>query len=557
MNRASGLSAVFGLVLMALAWQVSGHFRPWTAFQQQWLAALGAALIVLAAALGSRRWAWPRPALLMVALAIVPLVQGLTGQIAYRSDWSLAVMYVLAFALSIAAAHQLAGEERERWPDNLMWVILIGAGVSAALALAQWLRVELPHVSVEPLPPGERVFANLGQANHLATLQCLGIVATLYFFERRTLGRTAAAVLTVFMAWALVLTQSRVGWVVAGVIALWWWSHRPRLRLSGRAVAAGVIAYTLGTLIWPPLNRALFLAASFTGLEQRVTAGTRPANWLALLEASLREPWLGWGWTQVSKAQLTIGTERIVTNEVIHNAHNVLIDLIVWMGWPAAMLVGWIAVRWLYVQVRHCQDPRHWAFLLAIAAIVIHALTEYPLDYTYFLFPLGLLVGTAHQWGPAAPSWSTGRSPVLAAWMAGVAMLFWIGVEYLQVEDAARNVRMAMAGVGIDKVRHVPPPGVKLLDAPREYHRFWNTPAARGMSAEQLDWMRTVAYRNHFPPVLLRYALAAGLKGRPAEARRMLLAICHLNAEARCREARESWRAAQVQYPELASIPPP
>lgn len=554
MIRAHGLVVVLGLVAIVIAWQVSGHFRPWTSFQQQWVAALGAALIVLAALLRHSRSVWPRPALLMVVLAAVPLAQGVLGQVVYLSDWLLGVLYLLAFALCIVAAHQHAADEPERWPDNLMWVFLAGAATSAALALMQWLRVDLPHISVEPLPWGERVFANLGQSNHLATVQCLGIAATLYFFERRALAVLTAALLVGLMAWALVLTQSRVGWVFGFLIAAAWWASRRSLRLRGAAVAIGLLVYVGATLIWPRVNEALLLAEPFTGLEQRVTAGTRPANWLALIEASLRKPWLGWGWTQVSSAQLAIGVERRITHEVIQNAHNVVLDLVVWMGWPAAILITLLALRWLFRQVRCCSDTRHWAFLLAIAAIGIHALTEYPLDYTYFLFPLGLLIGTAHRMGPPASELAVRRGPIVAVWAACVGMLFWIAVEYLQVESAARNVRLAMAGVGVDKVPHVPAPDVKLLDALREYHRFWNVPAVSGMTNEQLDWMRKVANRNPYPPVLFRYALAAGLNGRPDDAALMLNAICNMNIEARCREARESWQMAVGKWPELARI---
>jgi O-antigen ligase len=554
MHGIKGLMAVLGLVTLAAAWQVPGHFRPWTSFQQQWVAAFGASWIVLAAIVQRRRWEWPGPTLAMLVLAAVPLIQGLSGQIVFVSDWALSALYVLAFAVCIAAGANLIRDEPQRWPDSLMMSLLAGAAISAALALAQWLRIEVPLVSVDYLPPGERVFANLSQPNHLATLLCLGLSASLYLFERRLLGPLAVAVLCVFMGWALVMTQSRTGWVFAGVLVLWWWARRRQLRLRGWHVLAGIASFVAGTSGWHQINDALMLTAPSAGLDERLSSGTRPANWVALIEAALRKPLLGWGWTQVSMAQLAIGTERPVTHEILHNAHNTALDLVVWMGIPATALVLYLVLGWFVGQIRACRDGCRWSYMLSIAAIGIHSLTEYPLDYTYFLLPLGFLVGTAHRWGEVSRVSATARAPVFAVWLVGMGMLFWIAVEYMQVEEAARRVRMVMAGVGVDKVPFVAPPDVKLLDAPREYHKYWNTRATRGMSAEQLDWMKSVAQRNPYPPALLRYALASGLNGRNEEAARMLRAICNLQPPPRCVEARDSWREAVLQYPELSTV---
>lgn len=553
MDRGRHTLIVLGLVAMALAWQVPAHYKPWTTFQQQWLAALGAALIALGAILGGRSWYWPRPALVVAATALVPVAQGLAGQVVFLSDWLLAALYLMGFAQCVAAGHQLADHERERWLDSLMWALLAGAAASAAIGIAQWLQVGLPYVPIEPLEPGARVFANLRQPNHLATLQCIGLCAALYHYERRTITGPTAALLVAVMAWTLVMTQSRVGWVFAVVLAAWWWARRVGLRLSARAVVVGLLAFVCCTALWPALNDLLF-AGSVTGIDERTSGGTRPANWLAFIEASQIKPWLGWGWTQVSLAQMAIAVERPITPEVLHNTHNVFLDLVIWAGWPAAVVLSGLALWWLGRQVKACRSQDSWATLLAIAAITIHALTEFPLDFTYFLFPLGLLVGTLHGRGPPAPPPTGGRWPALAAWLVSVGMLFWIAVEYLEVETSARNVRLLMAGVGVDTVPHVPPPHVRLLDAPREYHRLLNTPARPDMTAEQLDWMRSVTLRNHFPPALLRYALAAGLNGRPDESARMLSAICHINPPARCLEGRDAWHAAVQRWPKLAEV---
>ena len=77
-----------GLLALCLAFLLPGHYPPWVSFQQQWLAALGVALIgasvVLAAMKGGGRIRWSAAAGLTLVVAIVPWVQWAAGQIPRR-----------------------------------------------------------------------------------------------------------------------------------------------------------------------------------------------------------------------------------------------------------------------------------------------------------------------------------------------------------------------------------------------------------------------------------------------------------------------------------------
>ena len=74
------------------------------------------------------------------------------------------------------------------------------------------------------------------------------------------------------------------------------------------------------------------------------------------------------------------------------------------------------------------------------------------------------------------------------------------------------------------------------------------------MTPEQLDWMRKVSLRFGYPPVLFRYALAAGLNGQPDVATATLARICRIHERQRCLEAKEGWSTLQTKYPVLAGI---
>jgi hypothetical protein len=231
--------------------------------------------------------------------------------------------------------------------------------------------------------------------------------------------------------------------------------------------------------------------------------------------------------------------------------------LALWMGLPLALLLSVSVTFWFARQIRDCRDGSRWAILVCIGAVLIHAMLEYPLDYAYFLLPLGLLMGSLAGLGPRRSTWSVPRT-MFALPLAGmVAMLLWVGDECMKVEDSARHLRLFMMGIGEDRALIIPPPDVRLLDAPREYHRFWQTTARPGMTVAELDWMRDVSQRNAFPPAMLRYSLAAGLNGRPQEASDTLARICALYGPGLCEEGRRSWSQLQEQFATLRSIPLP
>ena len=69
--------------------------------------------------------------------------------------------------------------------------------------------------------------------------------------------------------------------------------------------------------------------------------------------------------------------------------------------------------------------------------------------------------------------------------------------------------------------------------------------------------VRAISKRFTPPAVMLRYALAMGLNGEPAESTRSLRLLCQIWPEKNCTEGREAWVKLSAQFPQLHAVPFP
>lgn len=546
-----------GTLLMGAGWLAPGHYVPWSSFQQQAVFAAGV-LVVGVAALRDRSGpvAVPRAAVGFGLLALVPLLQHAAGLVVYRSDAILPAAYLTAVALAAIVAFRLTTIAPMAFVERL-FAMLIAAGVaSTAIALWQWLKLP-DSVWVVQMPPGGRPFANVAQPNHLATLCAMAVMGTAYLFESRRIGGVTASSLLLVLGWAQVMTQSRTAWLFLALLLVWYAVKRRRLELRTPlpAVIGALLFFVVGVSCWSPLNDMLLLSSP-TSVGERMAAGLRPLHWQTLWDAALRAPWFGYGWNQVVIAQQAAALDHAASGEWLQQSHNHALDLLIYNGLPLGALVIAGIAWWLIRHLRECRTLEQWTLLGALGAMLIHAAVEFPFDYLYFALSAGLVVGSLSALTPepstrriSVPAWSFALLLMLAG-----GMLSWVTWEYLRVESGARQLRFVSMRIGLDKVPDAPVPDVWLLDQPREFHRLVLKSARRNMSLEELDEFQRVVKRQPAPPMMLRYAIAAGLNGRPEEAARTLAILCRIHPVARCDEGRDAWRTAGAQYPELRPV---
>lgn len=97
---------------------------------------------------------------------------------------------------------------------------------------------------------------------------------------------------------------------------------------------------------------------------------------------------------------------------------------------------------WLGLRVRTIEGV---LALVAGGALITHGMLEYPLEYAFFLLPLGLILGAVSKECSAKiivriPKWFSGGLTVLA-----VAVMALVWSEYRVIEDSHRQMRFENA----------------------------------------------------------------------------------------------------------------
>lgn len=546
------MALLLGSLTLFASWLAPGHYYPWINFQNEWLAALAGLLVGAAALLwATQPLRWPKSSIVVLLITAIPAMQLLMGQISFRSDGVMVMLYLGSIALLIAVGAVMAEDHRRELIDGLFGALLAAGLVSTGLAAVQWLDLG-PIGYVAWTPPGARPIANIAQPNHLASLLGLSLIGALWLYETQRVSGRVLWLVAVWLTFGMVMTRSRMIWIAAAAFSLGWVLLQRRIttRLTPRALAAWIVVLGVAVIGWGPLNNALDAVAPLSMAERVQGGGGRWRIWSVLLDALWQSPWVGYGWSQVSRAGLVGSLTHFTGESMLRNGHSLLLDLLLWNGVPLGLLIiggiGW----WWFRQIRLCTSVERGLVLSAIGIVFVHSLLEFPLEYFYFVVPIGLFVGSLEA-GPRNATRHRFARTAMGALLASFAIAAgWIFLEYVQVEEASRENRMLAAGYA----RSASLPQLVLLDEPIDYMRFWRTEARAGMSDEELARMKRVVQRNPAPSSLLRYATAQGLNGQPEQAARTLIQLCNMHRAVRCDEGRHSWQRLGAVFPVLQSV---
>lgn len=541
----SRLALLAGLTML-LVWLLPNHYYPWASFYQDYLSFL--ALWFLLISLAFKGFEVGCSVVAILFCAIIPVFQVLFGLVYFFGDGAVAAFYLLGFAVAI-----LVGREAYKsWGgafDFLAWVFLAGAFFSSWLAICQFLEVGSSIWLVDP--PTGRSTANLGQPNNLATLISLGVAALLYLFEKRRLAVLSSSLLAFVLVGGLALTLSRTPWLGLFCLLGWWLAKRraAQLRTSPITLLAWGGVYFLVLISLPYVADAL--ALNEIDLAARAIQSQRLALWHQMLQAVIEGPIWGYGWNQVSVAQVSVSIDHPVQILTEHS-HNLVLDLLVWNG----PLLGCVIVVggsvWLARLAWRARTAESVFAVLSVGFLLLHALLEYPLEYAYFLLPCGVALGLLESDIGGGKVWQLPKYAGVVIVVVSFLTMSMVWVEYRALENNGRLIRYQSAGFGVAQPFQSPP-RITLLDQLWEFVWFARTQAREGMEPEEIARMERVAHRYPYPPSLFRLSLAFGLNGYPERAAREMEVLRSVHGNEIYEEARSALESLASKYPQLKS----
>nr|WP_115708263.1 Wzy polymerase domain-containing protein [Cupriavidus taiwanensis] len=416
------------VLVLGLPLLVSRHTLPLATFYGEWTAAvlfgsalLFACVLLLSSKLCGSTLLIPRVALLPLWLAASTFHAAMPGADVTGSGLTTILVIALGMAAVLLAwwCQEVSDQaNRSRFGDALAtgWLL---AGLLGALF--QW--VQLFHleprsfglVSTYFYDTNRRLWGNLNQPNHQATVHGLALVASVWLASRGRLRFPMWLAAVALLESGIVLSGSRTGVLHVGLAACYAmiaaWLARgerrgpdPMQRPVGLVVAA--VAMVAMLLILQPTIKAagqafdwrLFDTIAQLEAEDQISA--RGALWAHAMAMFRAHPWFGVGWGEFGWAQFQQLDQVGVKVEMSLHAHNAILDLLAKTGVVGTVGVAVILLAWLWRVVRvrlwhgDPEERRQTVLVLTwLAMLCAHSMLEYPLHYLYFFLPFCFMLG--------------------------------------------------------------------------------------------------------------------------------------------------------------------
>lgn len=385
-------------ISIGLAWLAPSDDTLWQTFIGEFLAFYGVFFLILSN-LGKEIKA-PNISIPILLIALLPLLQYLQGIIFFSTTALLSTAYILGFWIALVLSFSISQKEydRKKLMQSFCFVLSIVGIISSIFAIFQWLNIYTPLPIMMPLQ-GNRPYANFGQPNHLATFLLMSLLGSLYLFEKEKLNIVALQIINLPIIFVIALTQSRTSWIaIILIIVIWVYKKdNENLRLNKKHIFSIISIYMLSVISIPSIN--IILKKYFeindivqtSNVIQRATTGyERLSLWSTAIDSIMLKPWLGHGWNQTGNAHLQV-IEKFPY--WFTSAHNIILDLMIWNGIIIGLIVVIYALYWLLLLWKNCNNCESIIALMMISTVLTHAFFEYPLSYSYFLLPLGFLIG--------------------------------------------------------------------------------------------------------------------------------------------------------------------
>lgn len=517
-------------ITATFSYLLPNYYDPWRTVYHEYLMFATFLLLFIKILIDHPNLQINRKIISIFIISLIPLMQNIFGKIYFFGDALMAFIYIFSFGIAVLIGINL---RRNLGLDKIIRFIsgvYICAGlISSYIILKQWLLLSNGGIWSVDLPSGGRPFANFAQPNNCASFLLLSALATLYIFEKKIINHLSAIGLIVLLLFCLALTQSRAAWVFIICFLVWWFwkinSFSARLSKYLIFCPLGVLILFIWTI--PYLSSSLEIIST-SDIITRVTTGyQRIPMWHQMLLAISDEPIWGYGWNQVSVAQLSIYLKYPISVWTEHS-HNIFLDLLIWNGVPIGSTIIAFFIIWLWQLSKLTKSVEIFIGLAMMGVLIVHSMFEYPLEYAFFLLPMGLILGALsfdlYDEGVKFFSKNIG----MIVFIISTILFTWIFIEYRRVEEDTRLLQFELKNIGETHAIQ-DAPNIMLLTQLRERIRFLRTQPQNNITQEQMIRMRQVTYRYGDSINLYKYAQLLLLNNKRESAKRYLLILSEMH----------------------------
>ncbi|MEX3527213.1 MAG: Wzy polymerase domain-containing protein [Burkholderia sp.] len=346
--------------------------------------------------------AWSAPlafgAVLIAQILLLPLSQP-------SMNW-LALGYLLASLVAMQSGYLLGRiHSVETVTRRMAGALIVGGVFAVGCQVVQLLHLEhtfSPFVVSYGVLADRRPYGNMAQANHLASYIAFALASTLYLAQSRRLPAWGWLPLSIVLSAGLAFTVSRGPWLqVAGMVVAGLWAALAAARRGQGRGAAWLYPFALAAVFvivnvvvrWANVHYHLGLAES--AAERMRDAGQiapRLALWKYGLTMFREHPWLGVGWGEFPLHQFEL-VRTLGGVEIANNSHDIFIDLLAKSGVLGLGVLLVALLLWLVRALRVPHTLERIYGLALIGVLLMHALVEYPQQYTFFTLPAMFVIG--------------------------------------------------------------------------------------------------------------------------------------------------------------------
>lgn len=469
---------LLSFIVLGFAFLIPTDATLWRTFVSEYLVFF--AFFFLCISLSFNKIQLPKITIPIFFCASIPLIQFAFGQIYFWTTAIISIFYLSALCLAIIAAYNSEITNKSKLMTYLCITLIASGCISVVMACSQWLNFYIPYLPTLELVD-YRPFANFGQPNHLSTFLFMGLISVWYLYETGKLKPYFALFISLFLIFGIALAQSRTAWVVCFFCTVFYILIKSpaQLKLKVFSFFSLLAFYIIMISALPVINRILeqLLQLDFTQIRSVASrAGSeyeRLSLWKQSWDLIWLQPWQGYGWNQVGMGVIE-HIDSLYFRVWYTSSHNIILDIFLWLGVPFGILILAYACWFLYILIINAKSKEAYLALMMLLPILVHACLEYPLSYSYFLVPLGFLLGVALADGKSLSIFKINKVLILIVLLNYTICLSLVWREYVNsLADQSKAKFLALERMAKKEPGSLKLDNTYFLLTSLEYHAIW------------------------------------------------------------------------------------